>query len=146
MIKVFYNSIIAKGLLYFSPCDLIMLFGMVFSKAKKEDVPQSVIEHERVHIRQWVEMSFVSGLVVLLLILLFDISYWWILLSFITFYAWYIIEWMCKSLWYSIMIDEWTCDLETPYEALSFEREARMVEKDSDYLESRKMFAWLRHL
>ena len=74
------------------------------------------------------------------------ISYWWILLSFITFYAWYIIEWMCKSLWYSIMIDEWTCDLETPYEVLSFEREASMVEKDYDYLENRKMFAWLRHL
>lgn len=146
MIKVFYNSIIAKGLLYFSPCDLIMLFGMVFSKAKKEDVSQGVINHECVHIRQWNEMTMLSGIIILALVLIFGISAWWMLLSGATFYVWYVIEWMCKGLWYSIMIDEWTCDLETPYEALSFEREARMVEKDSDYLEDRKMFAWLRHL
>jgi hypothetical protein len=146
MTKVFYNSIIAKGLLYFSPCDLIMLFGMVFSKAKKEDVPQSVIEHERVHIRQWNEMIILSGIIILALVLIFGMSAWWMLLSFITFYVWYIIEWICKSLWYSIMIDEWTCDLETPYQSISFEREARLAEKDNNYLENSKYFSWLKFI
>ena len=146
MIKVFYNSLIAKGLLHFSPCDLIMLFGVVFSKVKKEDVPQGAINHESVHARQWTEMTILSGMVILALVLWLGISPWWMLLSGATFYAWYVIEWMCKGLWYSIMIDEWTCDMETPYESISFEREARLAEKDANYLENSSYFAWMKYL
>jgi hypothetical protein len=123
-----------------------MLFGMVFCKSDKEDVSQEVLNHEKVHVKQWIEMTMASAFLSLVPVFVLGVSYWWVLLSALTFYVWYAVEWMCKSLWYSVMIDEWTCDLETPYEALSFEREARMVEKDSDYLENRKMFAWLRHL
>lgn len=146
MTKVFYNSIIAKVLLYFSPCDLIMLFGMVFSKAKKEDVPQGVINHECVHIRQWNEVTMLSGIIILALVLSLGISAWWMLLSGVTYYVWYILEWVIKGVNYSIMMDEWTCDMETPYEAISFEREARKAEIDCNYVENRKLFAWLRFL
>lgn len=44
------------------------------------------------------------------------------------------------------MIDEWTCDLETPYQAISFEREARLAEKDNNYLENSKYFSWLKFI
>ena len=45
-----------------------------------------------------------------------------------------------------MMIDEWTCDMETPYEAISFEREARLSERDSNYLENSGYFGWLKEL
>lgn len=145
MNKIIYNSIIAKGLLYFSPCDLIMLFGMVFSKAKKEDVPQGVINHENVHIRQWNEMTMLSGIIILALVLIFGISAWWMLLSGVTYYVWYAIEFMCKSVYYSIMNDNWDCPSKrlNPYKELSFEREARLADKDDNYLANSKYFAWL---
>lgn len=146
MNKVFYNSIIAKGLLYFSPCDLIMLFGMVFSTAKKEDVHQGVINHENVHIRQWNEVTMLSGIIILALVLIFDISALWLLLSGVTYYVWYAIEFMCKAVYYSIMNSEWDCQSKrlNPYEELSFEREARLADKDDTYLANSKYFDWIK--
>lgn len=146
MTKVFYNSTVAKMLLCFSPCHTIMLGGFVFSKQRESEMTQSTRNHESVHARQWVEMTILSGMVILALVLWLGISPWWMLLSGATFYVWYVIEWMCKGLWYSIMIDEWTCDMETPYEAISFEREARLAGKDANYLENSSYFAWMKHL
>lgn len=146
MKNIFYNSAIARVVLCLSKCDTIMLFGLVFSKLGKDEMTQSTRNHESVHARQWSEMTILSGMVILALVLWLGISALWMLLSGATFYVWYVIEWMCKGLWYSIMIDEWTCDLETPYESISFEREARLAGKDANYLENSSYFAWLKYL
>lgn len=143
MTKVFYNSIVAKVLLCFSSCHTIMLFGFVFSKLKEEEMTQSTKNHESVHVRQWSEMTISSGLLLFMLVVIFGISPWWLVLSGLTFYIWYIIEYFFKSIHYSIMIDPWTCDLETPYESISFEREARRVMKDKYYVENSRYFGWL---
>ena len=148
MSNIFYHSVIAKGLLYFSNCHTIMLFGFVFSKLKEDDVTSSTINHESVHARQWCETTFVSALVILALILIFGISPLWWLFSGVIYYAWYIVEWMCKGVYYSIMNDEWDCPSQkkNPYKELSFEREARLAEKDDDYLECSGYFGWLKML
>lgn len=143
MKRVFYDSLVAKVLLYFSTCHTIMLFGFVFSKLNESEVSQSIINHECVHIRQWSEMTISSGLLLFMLVVIFGISPWWLVLSGLTFYIWYIIEYFFKSIHYSIMIDPWTCDLETPYESISFEREARRVMKDKYYVENSRCFGWL---
>lgn len=143
MNKIFYNSDIAKTLLCLSDCHTIMLFGFVFSKLKEEEMTQSTKNHESVHVRQWAEMTISSGLLLFMLVVIFGISPWWLVLSGLTFYIWYIIEYFFKSIHYSIMIDPWTCDLETPYEALGFEREARRVMKDKYYVENSRYFGWL---
>ena len=146
MKNVFYNSWVAKSVLCLSKCHTIMLFGFVFSKLKEEEVTQRVRNHECVHARQWFEVTSLSGMVILALVLVFGISAWWLLLSSVVYYVWYVLEWMCKCVWYSIMIDEWTCDMETPYESISFEREARLSERDSNYLENSGYFGWLKEL
>ena len=143
MKNVFYNSWVAKAVLCLSKCHTIMLFGLVFSKLKEEEVTQRVRNHECVHARQWFEVTSLSGMVILALVLAFGISAWWMLLSGVVYYVWYVLEWMCKCVWYSIMIDEWTCDMETPYQSISFEREARLSERDSNYLENSGYFDWL---
>ena len=126
MKKVFYDSWVARMVLYFSTCHTIMLFGFVFSKLKEEEVAQRVRNHECVHARQWFEVTALSGSVLLAIVLIFGISPWWILLSGGIYYVLYVLEWICKCIWYSVMIDEWTCDMETPYQSISFEREARL--------------------
>lgn len=146
MKNVFYNSPVARLLLCLSPCDTIMLFGLVFSEVTEDRMKQATRNHECVHARQWVEVTMLSGMVILALTLIFGWSAWWMLLSGIAYYVWYIVEWMIKGVYYTIMIDEWTCDLETPYESISFEREARKAEKDANYLENSRYFAWLKEL
>ena len=146
MKNVFYNSWVAKSVLCLSKCHTIMLFGFVFSKLKEEEVTQRVRNHECVHARQWFEVTALSGSVLLAIVLVFGISPWWMLLSGGIYYVWYVLEWMCKSVWYSVMIDEWTCDMETPYQSISFEREARLSERDNNYLENGGYFGWLKEL
>lgn len=146
MKNVFYNSWVAKTILCLSKCHTIMLFGLVFSKLKEEEVTQRVRNHECVHARQWFEVTALSGSVLLAIVLVFGISPWWMLLGGGIYYVWYVLEWMCKSVWYSVMIDEWTCDMETPYQSISFEREARLSERDSNYLENGGYFGWLKEL
>lgn len=146
MKNVFYNSWVAKTALCFSECHTIMLFGFVFSKLKEEEVTQRVRNHECVHARQWFEVTALSGSVLLAIVLVFGISPWWMLLSGGIYYVWYVLEWVCKSVWYSVMIDEWTCDMETPYQSISFEREARLSERDNNYLENSGYFGWLKKL
>lgn len=104
---------------------------------------QRVRNHECVHARQWFEVTALSGSILLSIVLVFGISPWWMLLSGGIYYVWYVLEWMCKSVWYSVMIDEWTCDMETPYQSISFEREARLSERDNNYLENGGYFGWL---
>jgi uncharacterized sodium:solute symporter family permease YidK len=123
-----------------------MLFGFVFSKLKEEEVTQRVRNHECVHARQWFEVTVLSGSILLSIVLVFGISPWWMLLSGGIYYVWYVLEWMCKCVWYSVMIDEWTCEMETPYQSISFEREARLSERDNNYLENGGYFGWLKEL
>lgn len=146
MKNVFYNSWVAKTALCLSKCHTIMLFGFVFSKLKEEEVTQRVRNHERVHARQWFETTALFGTILLGLVLIFELSPLWLLLSGVMYYVWYVLEWVCKSVWYSVMIDEWTCDMETPYESISFEREARLSERDSNYLENGGYFGWLCYI
>ena len=146
MKNVFYNSWVAKTILCLSKCHTIMLFGFVFSKLKQEEMTQRVRNHECVHARQWVEVTMLSGMVILALTLIFGWYAWWMMLSGIVYYVWYIVEWMIKGVYYTIMIDEWTCDMETPYQSISFEREARLSERDSNYLENGGCFGWLKEL
>ena len=146
MKNVFYNSWVAKTVLCLSKCHTIMLFGFVFSKLKQEEVTQRVRNHECVHARQWFEVTALSGSILLAIVLIFGISPWWMLLSGGIYYVWYVLEWMCKSVWYSVMIDEWTCDMETPYQSISFEREARLSERDNNYLENSGYFGWMKEL
>lgn len=146
MKNVFYNSWVAKTVLCLSKCHTIMLFGFVFSKLKEEEVTQRVRNHECVHARQWFEVTALSGSVLLAIVLIFGISPLWMLLGGGIYYVLYVMEWICKSVWYSVMIDEWTCDIETPYQSISFEREARLSERDSNYLENSGYFGWLKEL
>lgn len=146
MKKVFYDSFVAWMLLKFSSCHTIMLLGFVFSKQKKSEMTQATRNHECVHARQWAEVTAVSGMLLLFLVLAFAVSPWWMLLSAAVYYIWYIIEWWIRSMVYSVLNDEWDCEKRDPYKDICFEREARFSEKDPHYLENSRYFAWLKEI
>lgn len=139
MKKVFYESWIAKHLL-FANYTTITLFAWVFTKWSEGEAKQSIINHECVHARQWIELTVASGLLIWLGMLLFGYSAWWLLLSAMTFYIWYVLEFVVKWFYGSIMGNY------NAYKNISFEREARLSEKDNNYLENSTYFGWLKML
>ena len=146
MKKVFYDSWVARMLLYFSSCHTIMMFGFVFSKLKESEMAQFTRNHECVHARLWFETTALVGTIILAIVLIFGISAWWMLLAGVVYYVWYVIEWWIRSMVYSVLDDDWDCVKRNPYKDISFEREARFSEKDPDYLENSNYFAWLKEI
>lgn len=135
MKKVFYDSWLAKAIL-FPSYSTITLFAWVFTKWSKTDARQSTINHECVHARQWIELTVASGLLLWAGGLIFGYSAWWLALSAVIFYLWYVLEW-CIRLIGNI------CNRDA-YHMVSFERKARLAERDNNYLENSHYFAWLK--
>jgi len=133
MKKIFTNSWLAKAVLW-AGYHTITIGPFVFSE--RRDLEQYIINHECTHARQWIEATVLSGIVIWLLMLLFNLSAWWMLLSAVAFYLWYGVEWLVK---YIILRDE-----NKAYKAVSFEREATLAEDDCNYLENSHYFAWIR--
>lgn len=138
MKKVFYDNPVAKVLLCLSSCHTITLGPFVVSKRKESEVAQYVRNHECTHARQWIEMAVVAGILIWMLLLMFDISAWWLMLSAVVFYLWYGAEWLVRLC--SLK------DADKAYRAISFEREAYDNEYNSNYLENSQYFAWIRYL
>ena len=135
MKKVFYESWIAKHLLI-NKCTTITLLAWVFTKWSKTDARQSTINHECVHARQWIDLTVASGILLWIGILLFGYSAWWLALSAVIFYLWYVLEWCIRLIGNICKRDA--------YHMVSFEREARLAERDNNYLENSHYFAWLK--
>jgi Zn-dependent protease with chaperone function len=116
-------------------------FGIYF---KTEKVRKSVrtVNHEKIHWKQQLEMlklgTFIS-LIIIGLLLSFKVFTLWIpllmIFPFLFFYLWYFIEWIIKSIT--------TTDA---YRSLSFEREAYDNDDNTEYLETRKRYAWFKHI
>lgn len=141
MKKVFYESWIAKHLLI-NKCTTITLLAWVFTKWSKTEARQSTINHECVHARQWIELTIASGLLLWAGELIFGYSAWWLICSAAVFYIWYVLEWCIRKMIASVLAD---CREDyDAYHMVSFEREARLAERDNNYLENSHYFAWLK--
>lgn len=136
MKKVFYNNWLAKAILM-NGFGTITLAAWVLTINSKNEINQSVINHECVHAKQWIECAVVTAIIVWLLMAVFDISCWWMLLSLIVFYVLYGLEYLIKR---------WNNTADEAYEKISFEREARLAERDNSYLENSGYFEWLKFL
>ena len=135
MKKVFYESKLAK-LILFKGYSTITLGAFVFTKLSKTDVRQYLINHEVIHTKQWIECAFVGGIITWLLVMLFDISSWWMLLSLAIFYILYLLETFIKFFKYGTDV----------YEHISFEKEAEQGETNETYLENSGYFEWIKYM
>ena len=133
MRRYHYENKLAKVLLMFSTCHTIAIAWFVLSKLKEKDTDQVDRNHETIHAMQWTEITMAVGTIMFSLVILFDISAWWLLVSPFAYYIWYFIEWVCKL------------PFGNAYRKVSFEQEAYNNEGDSNYVENRRLFCgWLK--
>lgn len=128
---VIYNDIIP-----FDGYDSMAIFPFIF--ARKKPLHSLVLNHETIHLHQQFEVLVVSLLVALLLVLFFDASFWWLLAALPVYYTLYGLEYCIRYLVYG--------DHEEAYFNISFEQEAYLNDGESDYLDERVPFAWVKFL
>lgn len=143
MKKVFYNSWIAKKLLL-DGYSTITLGPFIFTKYPEDKMNMRVVNHECVHVRQWIEMTVACGVILWLGMMVFGYSAGWLLWSVISFYLWYMLEYLVHRL--TGLFRNAKNGQSTAYRMVSFEQEARRAEYDNDYLENSRYFAWIVYL
>ena len=124
-----YNSIIpVKGFI-----SMVILFFIFIRKEYKGTtrVSKYLINHERIHCIQQIEIWVTSIAVALLFCLLTDLSYWWMLATPVIPL---LIYWIC-----------WMVEIALPpynmaYKNICFETEAVYNEHDLEYIKRRKLF------
>lgn len=141
MKKIFYNSKIAKTFL-FSSYSTITIFAWVLTIYNK--LRQETINHECTHARQWTELTIASGVIIWIGMLVFDYSAWYLTLSPVIFYLWYGLEYLIRRI--MGLFASGDNKQHTAYREVSFEQEARLAEKDDNYLENSHYYAWMKFL
>lgn len=128
--------IIKNNFIPFGRYTTMNLFGLFFTK--RDNLRDDTINHEKIHSVQILELAIVGILITLLLIFIFNISYWYLLLGGSLFYIWYLIEYMFVRFFHKKQNDG--------YHDISLEEEAYNNEDDLNYLDNRKWFAWFKYL
>lgn len=141
MKKIFYDSWLARMLLF--GYHTITIGPFVFSRKTADEMTQETKNHECTHARQWMEVTVSAGILLLAAVLACDLSPWWMLLSGIVYYVWYVLEWLVRVAIHRLRPSG---DRKSAYKMISFEREANGNELDPNYLENCRYFAWIEYL
>lgn len=135
MKRYYYNNRLAKILLAFTSCHTIALTWFVLSKRDEDKTDQVDRNHETIHAMQWTEVTMLMGSILFALILVFDLSLLWLMLSPIAYYIIYVLEWLCKL------------PFGNAYKSISFEQEAYANDEDINYCENRQLFSgWMKKI
>lgn len=135
MRRYYYDNWLAKVLLCFSTCHTIAIGWFVLSKRDEKGTLQRSRNHETIHAVQWTEVTLLTVCVLCVMDFLFGISAFAYLLSGMGYYAWYLVEWLCKM------------PGGNAYRSISFEQEAYDNDNDNDYVENRCMFTgWAKRV
>lgn len=135
MKRYYYDNWLAKTILAFSSCHTIALAWFVLSKRNEEKTNQIERNHETIHAMQWTEVTILSSMILFAVIALFDLSVWWMLLSPVVYYIWYVLEWLFKL------------PSGNAYRSISFEIEAYANDRDTNYCENRHLLCgWTKNI
>ena len=134
---VLYNDKLAKLLLW-SGYDTITLGFIILTTRKTWEMNQEVLNHEKIHVAQWVEVTtlFILLWVVVSLMIGSVKMLWWLPVNMLAYYLIYMVEYAIRRLYGGETGKQ-------DYRNIEFEKEAYKHQRDFDYLEERKPFAWL---
>ena len=133
MAKVIYNNLIP-----FKGYTAITIWPLIFARKSAKWLKDYEENHEKIHLRQQLEVLIASAVILAALILIFGWSWWWMLLSLGVYYAGYGIDYAIRYVAYG-----------SPHEAyrnIATEQEAYLNQYDMTYLKQRKPFAWVKYL
>lgn len=116
----------------------IAIWPFVFVK-KGSAMTKININHEKIHLRQQLEMMIFGVFIGLILTITLGFNYWYILMIFSLFFAVYLINWIWELI--KILFED-----KKAYRDLWFEKEAYFNQDDIEYLKKRNHFAWLKYI
>lgn len=93
--------------------------------------------HERIHVYQQMELFIFSILIMTIICLFSNISWWWMMLTPLIPLLVYCICWIIEII---------LPPKGMAYKNICFETEAIYNEKNLNYCKSRKLFAWLKYI
>ena len=138
--KIFLDNWIAKHIV-FKGYYTIMLFGFILTKCKS--LKASTMVYERIHSRQWMELTALFLSINIVLLTFRDITLGAFLIgiigSILSFYIIYVIEWLIR-----VAINKFKAN-NTAYHNISFEREAYGNQDNTTYLEKRIPFNFIKY-
>ena len=129
--------IIKNKLIPFGNYKACNLLGLLLTKS---DLSEEDKNHEGIHTAQIIELAILFSILMLILILLFNLSYWWLLLSASAFYIWYGLEYLIIRL-FNLKDKQNDC-----YHEISLEEEAYNNDDNLEYLDNRKPFTWIKYI
>ncbi len=142
--KVFYESKLAKWLLW-QGYSTITLGCFVFTKKSKEEMKQSTLNHEAIHVRQWEESLLASAIILMLIMSFIGFSIWVLLLCPLWFYLQYGVEYVVSRVYHFFKGLRGTDGNEVAYGNSAFEMEAYSNEMVDGYLDVRTPFEFFRY-
>lgn len=132
--KIFYESKLAKWLLW-QGYSTITLGCFVFTKKSKEEMKQSTLNHEAIHVRQWEECLIASVILLTVIMLFAGFSIWVYLLCPLWFYLQYGLEYAISYMYHLCRNRCW----------VNVGNKAYDNEEIDGYLDVRKPFEFIKY-
>lgn len=131
-------TIVYNNLIPFKGYVAITIWPLIFATKSSKPLKDVEENHEKIHLRQQLEVIIASALIIAALILIFGWSWWWMLISLGAYYAGYGIDYGIRYLAYGSQKEA--------YRNITTEQEAYLYEQDMTYLKHRKPFAWVKYI
>lgn len=133
MPTIIYNNIIPlKGY------QAITLWPFIFARKSAKPLEDYAENHERIHLRQQLEVLVLSAAVLALAVWLAGWPWWWLLASLLVYYAGYGIDYAVRRILYGSSHEA--------YRNIAVEQEAYQNQYDMAYLQQRRLFARVRFI
>lgn len=133
MAIIIYNNLIPlKGY------TAITLWPLIFARKSGKPLKTHEENHEKIHLRQQLEVLVASAAVLAVVIWIADWSWWWLLTAAAVYYAGYGIDYAVRRILYR--------SHGKAYCNIAAEQEAYLNQYDRTYLRQRRPFAWIKYI
>lgn len=120
--------------------------GMVrLHQESKEEIRQSTLNHEAIHVRQWEECMIASAVLLTVIMPFTGFNLWVYLLCPLWFYLQYGLEYAISYVYHLCRNRCWVNVGDKAYGNSAFEMEAEANEEVDDYLDVRTPFEFFRY-
>lgn len=142
MRKIYYNNLLARLLLWRKDYETAMIFGFICTKRKQaQPLSSKAVNHEAIHVEQYMEVTAVALLAALMLSLAFGWGGWPFVVALLLYYIIYFVEagisWVYNTVRRKLSA---TAAADTAYYASMFEMEAHANEGDNQYVQLDPLF------
>lgn len=127
--------VIKNKFIPFRGYETINLFGILFTRGNIDDIEYN---HESIHSVQMIECMILAASVIAIICIIFNISWWFLLLAIPMYYIQYCLEYVIIRFFHKKQGDA--------YHDVSFEEEAYNNEHNLNYINHRKVFAWMQYV